>query len=65
MNSRNVAQPTPTEHPTETQKTYEKPAIRTVTPKAAKKILLQKDDPSDPEVIRMLQCIEDLLEASE
>lgn len=62
MNSRNVAQPTPTE---QTQKTYEKPAIRTVTPKAAKKILLQKDDPSDPEVIRMLQCIEDLLEASE
>jgi hypothetical protein len=65
MNAPDVAQPVPTEHLTNARKPYEKPTVKRVTPKAAKKLLLQKADLSDPEVTQMLQCIEGLLKGSE
>lgn len=64
MNFHNVAGPmTPVQARGE-RKPYVRPALRRLTPEAAKELLLQKGDLSDPEVRHMLQRIEELLNGS-
>jgi hypothetical protein len=60
MNSSDLAQPAAAERRNESRQTYVAPACRRLTPEAAKELLMQKGDLSDPEVQRMLQCIEEL-----
>ncbi len=44
----------------EGRKPYVAPACRRLTPEAAKEMLLRRADTGDPEVLRMLECIEEL-----
>jgi len=64
MNFHNVAGPMTPVQAREERKPYVRPALRRLTPEAAKELLLQKGDLSDPEVRQMLQRIEELLNGS-
>jgi hypothetical protein len=45
---------------TDSRSPYSAPALRCVTPEAAKEILLRHSDENDPEIKFMLECIEQL-----
>ena len=44
----------------EGRKSYVTPVCRRLTPETAKEMLLRRTDTGDPEVQRMLECIEEL-----
>jgi hypothetical protein len=45
---------------TKGKKPYIAPAYERLTPEQAKQLLLRRADVKDPDVMKMLQCIEDL-----
>lgn len=60
MDATKVAQAVTADQPNEARKPYVAPAFKRLTPEAAKELLLEKGDLTDPGVKQMLQCIEDL-----
>ena len=61
MNSTDVHQPMKHHQAIETRGPYVAQAIKALTPEAAKELLLRHYDASVPEVLHMLDCIEEML----
>ena len=60
MNPTDVQQPMKNHQAIRNRKPYVAPASKCLTPEEAKELLLRHDDPSDPEVLDWLHCIEEM-----